>query len=65
MNTNRLPESIKTEPIWNNKHIQFKGLPLIYSSWCKAGLVYLQDLWTDGLFIRYENVEQKSKQTAG
>ena len=25
MNTNRVPESIKTEPIWNNKHIQFKG----------------------------------------
>ena len=60
MNTNRVPESTKTEPIWNNKHIQFKGHILFYSSWCKAGLVYLQDLWTDGQFVRYENVEQRA-----
>ena len=59
MYTNRVHESIKTEPIWNNKHIQFKSHCRFYSSWCKAGLAYLQDLWTDGQFIRYENVEQR------
>ena len=48
MNSSRKIESIRTEPLWNNTHIKFKGKPLFFQSWCKAGLYYVQDLWEDG-----------------
>ena len=42
MNKNREPEldSIRSEPIWNNKNIKFKGHPLGCSNWCKVGIVF-------------------------
>ena len=60
MNKNREPDldSIRSEPIWNNKNIKFKGHPLFYRNWCKAGSVYLQDLWVNGHIMRYEQIEQ-------
>ena len=59
-NKNKEPAmvSIMTEPIWNNKNIKFKGNPLFYRNWCKAGIVYLQDLWVNGHIMRYEQIEQ-------
>ena len=59
MNKNREPDldSIGSEPIWNNKNIKFKGHPLFYRNWCKAGIVYVQDLWVNG-HMRYEQIEQ-------
>ena len=56
MNKNREPatDSIRTEPIPNNKNIKFKGHPLFYGNWCKAGIAYLQDLWVNGHRMRYE-----------
>ena len=32
--------------------------PLFYRNWCKAGIVYLQDLWVNGDIMRYEQIEQ-------
>ena len=60
MNKNREPDldSIRSEPIWNNNNIKFKGHPLFYRNWCKAGIVYLQDLWVNGHIMRYEQIEQ-------
>ena len=60
MNKNREPDldSIRSEPIWNNKNIKFKGHPLFYRNLCKAGIVYLQDLWVSGHIMRYEQIEQ-------
>ena len=51
-------DSIRSEPIWNNKNIKFKGHPLFYRNLCKAGIVYLQDLWVNGHIMRYEQIEQ-------
>ena len=51
-------DSIRSEPIWNNKNIKFKDHPLFYSNRCKAGIVYLQDLWVNGHIMRYEQIEQ-------
>ena len=67
MNKNRKPamDSIRTEPIWNNKNIKFKGHPLFYSNWCKAGIVYLQDLWVNGHILRYEQIEQTVGKNGG
>ena len=67
MNKNREPAmvSIRTEPIWNNKNIKFKGHPLFYSNWCKAGIVYLQDLWVNGHILRYEQIEQTVGKNGG
>ena len=50
-------DSIRTELIWNNKNIKFKGHPLFYSNWCKAGIVYLQDLWVNGHIMSYDQTE--------
>ena len=60
MNKNREPAtgSIRTEPIWNNKNIKFKGHPLFCSNWCQAEIVYLQDLWVSGHIMRYEQIKQ-------
>ena len=55
----RNPESIKTEPIWNNKNIRYKGYPLFYNRWCRAGIEYLQDLWSNGHMMSYEEIRQK------
>ena len=59
MNKNIDPaiDSIRTEPMWNNKNIKFKGHPLLYSNWCKAGIVYLQDLWVNGHIMSYKRSE--------
>ena len=59
MNKNRNPESIKTEPIWNNKNIHYKGYTLFCNSWCRAGVEYLQDLWSNGHMMSYEEIRQK------
>ena len=59
MSKNRNPESIKTEPIWNNKNIHYKGYPLLYNRWCRAGIEYLQDLWSNGRVMSYEEIRQK------
>ena len=59
MNKNREPETVRMEPIWNNKNIQYKGHPLLYSNWGKAGIVYLQDLWIDNNMASYEQIEQR------
>ena len=56
----RNPESIKTEPIWNNKNIRYKGYPLFYNRWCRAGIEYLQDLWSNGHMMSYEEIRQKA-----
>ena len=58
MNKNREPDldSIRSKPIWNNKNIKFKAQ--FYRNWCKAGIVYLQDLWVNGHIMRYEQIEQ-------
>ena len=52
MNQNRQPAPIKTEPIWNNKHILYKGSLLFFVTWCKAGLLYIQDLWTSSFVLK-------------
>ena len=57
MNQNRQPAPIKTEPMWN-KHILYKGSPLFFVTWCKAGLLYIQDLWVNGRLISFEEVKQ-------
>ena len=57
MNQNRWSDSIKTEPIWNNKHILYKGSPLFFVIWRKAGLLYIQDLWINGRLIGFEDVK--------
>ena len=59
MNKDHNPESIRTEPIWNNKNIHYKGFPLFYNRWCRAGIEYLQDLWTNGHMMSYEEIRQK------
>ena len=58
MNQNRWPDSIKTEPIWNNRHILFTGSPLFFVTWCNAGLLHIQDLWINGRHISFEEVKQ-------
>ena len=54
MNKNREPDldSIRSEPIWNNKNIKFKGHLLFCRNLCKAGIVYLQDLRVNGHIMR-------------
>ena len=59
MNKNRNPESIKTKPIWNNKNIHYKGYPLFCNRWCRVGIDYLQDLWSNGHMMSYEDIRQK------
>ena len=49
---------IETEPIWNNKHVLYKGSPLFFVTWCKAGLLYIQDLWINGRLISFEEAKQ-------
>ena len=58
-------DSIRTEPICNNKNIKFKGHHLFYSNRCKAGIVYLQDLWVNGHIMRYEQIEQTVSKNGG
>ena len=58
-------DSIRTEPICNNKNIKFKGHYLFYSNRCKAGIGYLQDLWVNGHIMRYELIEQTVSKNGG
>ena len=57
MNQNRRPDSIKTEPIWNNRHILYKGSPLFFVARYKARLLYIQDLWINDRRISFEEAK--------
>ena len=47
-NKDRPIENIHIEPLWNNKSIKYKGKPLHFLNWCKAGLFVMQDMWQNG-----------------
>ncbi|XP_076460297.1 uncharacterized protein LOC143293374 [Babylonia areolata] len=57
LNTERQVENTRTEPIWNNKNIKYKGKTIFFTRWAKAGINYLQDLWTTGNLMTYEQIK--------
>lgn len=65
INANRLVEKAHTEPLWNNKNITFKGRPMYYPQWAKAGINHLQDMWSNGSILTYDEIKERVGAHAG
>ena len=48
--------NIRTEPLWNNHTISYKGQPLYFKTWEWSGISYVQDLWTNGTVLSQEPI---------
>ena len=51
---------IPLEPLWYNKHIQFKGKPVFSARWAAAGLNRLQDIFENGQLLTRHEIEGKT-----
>ena len=65
LNASRQVEKVHTEPIWNNKNITYKGNPIYYQQWAKAGINHTQDMWSNGNILTFEEIEDRIGAHAG
>ncbi len=55
----RIFSEVRTQFIWGNRFICFRGKPLFYKHWMKKGILYINDLLNDANCISADFVYQK------
>lgn len=60
----RLPDGVLKQPLWYDKNLKYKGKPIFFENWEISGILYVIDLFDDGilkLLEHYSNIIDKSK----
>ena len=48
-----------SEPIWFNKRLMLSNKPVFISNWTKSGILYVKDLYINGIFINENDCRDK------
>jgi hypothetical protein len=52
-------KKVNTQPLLNNRNIQFKNKPLFFITWSKVGINFLQDVCNQNGLLTFEQIQQK------